>query len=396
MSNAATQACIQMHTALAAMTNQPGFGLVANGIVDDEIAFVNPGDGLEPLAPEIRVGREFEQLPEHMMTVHSHLEALEAMEAIHSGRMERGYFADRKYIKSILATPLGEYLPETDPRDVEPVEERDEAWDKVRGCSLNDLVDAVRMVRAATYAVDATQPAYNGKVPEYGFSFLGKMIFERGTKVWMKDNRRREHILISALLLTETTSHSLDFAKGMSDRVSRVAEEYAQEGRHDAAAMLYERALMMFVPFSELGKSVGEAKAEVMVKAATEWFEARTRRVDIDAFRWRLSRAMRLAWEGGDMSLLGQLHETHQHMFEGFEQHFEGAKSRVRRASTEVEHLRQRGWGLGDRFANQKVWESVGNRLGDAHDLFEQSGHSEFADEAGSLSEKAYEIQRTI
>ncbi len=390
MSNVATQACIQFRTALAAMTGQPGIGLVANGVVDGEIEFVNPGDELVPFEPVIRLGREAERATGPKMR---EVRNEEGRLLVHAGHYT-GFFADQARIKHILTTPLREYLPDKDPRGAEPVE-AGRAWDRVRARSLNDLVEAVRTVRAVTHVEDGRHPTHCGPIPDYGFSFIGALIWDRGMEFGVETGRKLEHMLVSAILLYETTLRGFDFTREMSNRVSQVAEEYAGEGHHDAAAMLHERALQMLIPFRRRdGKDevLDRIRAEVMVKAASEWFEARTKTVDIDTHRWRLSRGMRLAWEGDDLSLLGRFHDAHQSMLDGFNQDFEGAKSRVRHAATEVERLRRSGWGLGDRFANWEAWKTIASRLQTAHDLFEESGHNEFADEADVLSEQARSI----
>jgi hypothetical protein len=183
----------------------------------------------------------------------------------------------------------------------------------------------------------------------------------------------------------------------MSDRVSEVAAEYANSGRHDGAAMLYERALQMLTPFRR-AEGREEAEGEVRVKAATEWFESLMSDTSEYSYLWRLWRGMRLAWDVGDLPLLDNFHDLHaRHLSEGGRGDvFGGAKARVRRALTEIERLKRAEWDLGDRADNQEAWETVGSQLFGAHDLFAWSNYQDLANETGVLSEKAYEILRTV
>jgi len=389
--SAIPQACTTFQAGLTAMAQAANIGLMADWFENGRIRFSNPGTELDPLEPVIRVGRGFGQSRNPRQRVARDWTG----RVLVSRACCMGYFVDEGRIQRILGAPLGEYLPEKDPRTVGDEETQGRMWDLIRERSVHDLIDSVRTARAVNWVWDSRHPSQDGTIALHGYSFLQRSIESRGARAELGEEKRLAHMLISALLLYEINEGSKQKVDVAVHRVSEVADKYAEGSYHDGSAMLYELALSMLPHLT----GTEELRVELSAKAAREWFEALMGFPLKETFVWCLWRGMRLAWDGNDLSLLGKFHDLYaKKLLEGEQRgdHNRAPEARVRHAFAEMERLKRADWDLGERADNQEAWEVIAAQLKGANDLFAALGRIDITRQIKTLNEKVHEIRSTI
>jgi len=389
--NAIPEAITTFQAGLSAMVGQPRFGIAPSAYEDGDIVFADADAELKPFEPVIKPGRMVD--PEVISSKFSSLEP-EYIEGIGLSAPDKGLIADYARMKSLLTRPLGEYLPEKDPRKLAILaNSQARAWEFVRERSASDLIDAIRLARAVNFVSDPMYPDEMAPIGRHGPTYIGELIWDKVSQRCAADCVRLEHQLVSALILYEIAIPVLEPMLQQVKRLSPIMREYSERYHYEAAAMIAELAFSM-IPEVEGDGDKPTVRAAFAGVAASNWKWSLRYHGEQDTLMWRLFRGMRMAWDGKDMEALLSFHDTHGALLRKGDDPIGAGNAYARKAWSRVEALRQDGYDLGDSRLTYNAWHVIGSDLSTAARLFNEGG--EVALQAHGLSEDAYRIREML
>ena len=335
-------------------------GLAPKAFLHGEITFAGKSEVLHSLKPVIQLEKDYGCDCYCVKGIDSNTELARGM----------------RRIGGIFERRLAEFLPENDIRGMGDKGMRDRVWGDTRELTLKDLFTSIRTVRTIDWAFPG------GTINSSGYQFIAESILKhaltdsRGLTIGdpslrqvaayiekMKGkkgtDRAADHMIASAVLYSMVSS-SVEEALRNSSLMSGAAELYGALRLPYESAIFYELALDMMPPWRSMDEDERKFKNELHSAAARQWLVTLSPGSRGDGYYLsRLFRAMRQAWEGADMEMLGDAHSLHASFLNRNSEYQDAAHAKFRQGLTEVESFERSNWDLGGDDVNRAAVERI-------------------------------------
>ncbi len=361
-----------VQTAVSAFNASRGgvknIGLAPMAYQNHSITFASRGEGLPPLSPIIELNRGYG-------CDCYRAKDLDVDPVLHD---------EVKRIGGLFARKLGEFLPKMDSRNFGDNKMRDRVWSDTRELTMNDLFASMRTGRTVNWANWANDNIDSGYLYIAG-SILSQAVTDSfGDTIDDPGLREiRDYIdrmkgkdgsdiaadrMIASAVLSSMVISSVEKALFNSAIMAGAAELYGALKRHSASALFYELALDMMPQVRGLDDKEKGFKIELHSAAAGQWLATRSpNKSGPYAYMYYVFRAMRHAWDGGDLEALSKSHEEHSSCcldqdnpeWRSEKKFGPAAYAKFRQGLTEIDRLERSNWDLGGDDLNRAAEEKI-------------------------------------